>query len=130
MRYSAQTDMMEAIGNNVAPVMSYSANKSLETFKIYPHAPTEGLYSYDQRIESVALFVVSFTGERIREQREREEEGYHWKSCRCAVSEWRCVMEPRMESRGHCAENYIPARSSCVPAVQQRRLVWMCFQQT
>jgi hypothetical protein len=34
--------MMEASGNNVALVMSYSGHKSLESFKIYLHAPTQG----------------------------------------------------------------------------------------
>jgi hypothetical protein len=54
--------MMEASGNNVALVMSYSGHKSLESFKIYLHAPTQGCVATDQRIESVGLFVTSFFG--------------------------------------------------------------------
>jgi len=51
---------MEASGNNVALVMSYSGHKSLESFKIYLHAPTQGCIATDQRIESVGLFLASF----------------------------------------------------------------------
>jgi hypothetical protein len=54
--------MMEASGNNVALVMSYSGHKSLESFKIYLNAPTQGCTATDQRIESVGLFVASFAG--------------------------------------------------------------------
>ena len=54
--------MMEASGNNVALVMSYSGHKSLESFKIYLHAPTQGCTATDQRIESVGLFLASFAG--------------------------------------------------------------------
>lgn len=54
--------MMEASGNNVALVMSYSGHKSLESFKIYLHAPTQGCIATDQRIESVGLFLASFAG--------------------------------------------------------------------
>jgi hypothetical protein len=54
--------MMEASGNNVALVMSYSGHKSLESFKIYLHAPTQGCTATDQRIESVGLFLSSFAG--------------------------------------------------------------------
>lgn len=54
--------MMEASGNNVALVMSYSGHKSLESFKIYLHAPTHGCIAPDQRIESVGLFLTSFAG--------------------------------------------------------------------
>ena len=54
--------MMEASGNNVALVMSYSGHKSLESFKIYLHAPTHGCIATDQRIESVGLFLASFAG--------------------------------------------------------------------
>jgi len=56
------TDMMEASGNNVALVMSYSGHKSLESFKIYLHAPEQGCILTDQRIASVGLFVASFSG--------------------------------------------------------------------
>jgi hypothetical protein len=52
--------MMEASGNNVALVMSYSGHKSLESFKIYLHAPTQGCIATDQRIENVGLFLASF----------------------------------------------------------------------
>jgi hypothetical protein len=54
--------MMEASGNNVALVMSYSGHKSLESFKIYLHAPTQGCIATDQRIESVGQFLASFAG--------------------------------------------------------------------
>jgi len=54
--------MTEASGNNVAPVISYSGQKSVESFKIYLHAPTQGCIVTDQRIESVGLFLASFAG--------------------------------------------------------------------
>jgi hypothetical protein len=54
--------MMEASGNNVALVMSYSGHKSLESFKIYLHAPTQGCIATDQRIESVGQYLASFAG--------------------------------------------------------------------
>ena len=54
--------MMEASGNNVALVMSYSGHKSLQSFKIYLHAPTQGCIATDHRIESVGLFLASFAG--------------------------------------------------------------------
>jgi hypothetical protein len=53
---------MEASGNNVALVMSDSGHKSLESFKIYLHAPTQGCIATDHRIESVGLFLASFAG--------------------------------------------------------------------
>ena len=46
----------------MAPVMSYSGHKSLESFKVYLHAPTQGWIATDQRIESVGLFLASFAG--------------------------------------------------------------------
>ena len=46
----------------MALVMSYSGHKSLESFKIYLHAPTQGCIATDQRIESVGLFLASFAG--------------------------------------------------------------------
>jgi integrase len=61
LRHTFITDMMEASGNNVALVMSYSGHKSLESFKIYLHAPTQGCIATDQRIESVGVFLASFT---------------------------------------------------------------------
>jgi len=54
--------MMEASGNNVALVMSYSGHKSLESFKFYLHAPEQGCILTDHRIASVGLFVASFLG--------------------------------------------------------------------
>ena len=68
---------MEASGNNVALVMSYSGHKSLESFKIYLHAPTQGCVATDQRIESVGLFLASFGGTKgIAETQEKvDEEG-------------------------------------------------------
>jgi integrase len=62
LRHTFITDMMEASGNNVALVMSYSGHKSLESFKIYLHAPTHGCIATDQRVESVGLFLASFAG--------------------------------------------------------------------
>src|SRR5215204_2171438 len=46
LRHTFITDMMAASGNNVALVMSYSGHKSLESFKIYLHAPNTRLHSY------------------------------------------------------------------------------------
>jgi integrase len=60
LRHTFITDMMEASGNNVALVMSYIGHKSLETFKIYLHAPTHGCISSDLRFECVGLFLASF----------------------------------------------------------------------
>lgn len=54
--------LMEASGNNVALVMSYSGHKSLESFNIYLHAPEQGCILTDQRIASVGLFLASFPG--------------------------------------------------------------------
>lgn len=62
LRHTFVTDMMEASGNNVALVMSYSGHKSLESFQIYLHAPEQGCILTDQRIASVGLFLASFTG--------------------------------------------------------------------
>ena len=54
--------MMQASGNNVALVMSYSGHKSLESFQIYLHAHEQGCILTDQRIASVGLFLASFSG--------------------------------------------------------------------
>jgi integrase len=62
LRHTFITDMMEASGNNVALVMSYSGHKSLESFQIYLHAPEQGCILTDQRIASVGLFLASFSG--------------------------------------------------------------------
>lgn len=62
LRHTFVTDMMEASGNNVALVMSYSGHKSLESFNIYLHAPEKGCILTDQRIANVGLFLASFTG--------------------------------------------------------------------
>jgi integrase len=62
LRHTFNTDMMEASGNNVALVMSYSGHKSLESFKIYLHAPTQGYLATDERIESVGVFLATFAG--------------------------------------------------------------------
>lgn len=40
----------------------HSGHKSLESLKIYRHAPTQGCIATDQRIESVGLFLASFAG--------------------------------------------------------------------
>jgi hypothetical protein len=60
--YTFITDTIEASGNNVALIMSYSGHKSLESFKIYLHAPTQGCIAADQCSESVGLFLASFAG--------------------------------------------------------------------
>ncbi|MEK6282509.1 MAG: tyrosine-type recombinase/integrase [Acidobacteriota bacterium] len=62
LRHTFISDMMEASGNNVALVMSYSGHKSLESFNIYLHAPEQGCIFTDQRIASVGLFLASFSG--------------------------------------------------------------------
>jgi hypothetical protein len=53
--------MMEAGGDNVA-LHVLQDHKSLESFKIYLHARTQGCIATDQRIESVGLFLASFGG--------------------------------------------------------------------
>jgi integrase len=62
LRHTFITDMMEASGNNVALVMSYSGHKSLESFSIYLHAPQHGCVLADQRIATVGLILTSFSG--------------------------------------------------------------------
>jgi len=42
--------------------LSYRWYKSLESFKIYLHAPSQSCIAADQRIESVGLFLASFAG--------------------------------------------------------------------
>jgi hypothetical protein len=80
--------MMEASGNNVALVMSYSGHKSLESFKIYLHAPTQGCIATDQRIESVGLFLTSFAGTKgiAGTQGKMDEEGKPLEKPKIAVS--------------------------------------------
>jgi hypothetical protein len=46
----------------VALLVSCNGHKSLESFEIYLHPPTQGCIATDQRIESVGLFLASFAG--------------------------------------------------------------------
>ena len=46
----------------MALLVSCSGHKSLESFEIYLHPPTQGCIATDQRIESVGLFLASFAG--------------------------------------------------------------------
>jgi len=62
LRHTFVTDMMEASGNNVALVMSYSGHKSLESFQDLPTRARTGCILTDQRIASVGLFLASFSG--------------------------------------------------------------------
>lgn len=54
--------MMEATGNDVALVMSYSGHRSLESFKIYLHPTQRGSILANQHIDGVGQLLASFTG--------------------------------------------------------------------
>jgi hypothetical protein len=54
--------MMEATGNDVALVMSYSGHKSIESFKIYLHPTEKGRALANQRMKDVGDFVRTFAG--------------------------------------------------------------------
>jgi hypothetical protein len=48
--------MMEATGNDVALIMSYSGHRSIESFKIYLHATERGRILANQRMSDVGDF--------------------------------------------------------------------------
>ena len=58
-RHTFVTDLMEATGNDVALVMSYSGHKSLESFRIYLHPTREGSILAKQRMGSVGRLLTS-----------------------------------------------------------------------
>ena len=61
-RHTFVTDMMEATGNDVGLVMSYSGHRSMESFKIYLHATRRGSILANQRMNSVGDLLGTFTG--------------------------------------------------------------------
>jgi integrase len=62
LRHTFVTDMMEATGNAVALVMSYSGHKSIESFKIYLHLTQKGRILANQRMNAVGDFLGTFSG--------------------------------------------------------------------
>lgn len=54
--------MMEATGNDVALVMSYSGHKSIESFKIYLHPTQRGRILANQRMKTIGDFLGTFSG--------------------------------------------------------------------
>lgn len=60
--------MMEATGNDVALVMSYSGHKSIESLKIYLHPTEKGRILANQRMIAVGDLLGL-----LREYRERRE---------------------------------------------------------
>ena len=62
LRHTFVTDMMEATGNDVALVMSYSGHKSIESFKIYLHPTQKGRILANQRMNAVGDFLGTFSG--------------------------------------------------------------------
>lgn len=63
-RHTFVTDMMEATGNDVALVMSYSGHRSLESFRTYLHPTREGSILAKQRMGSVGELLGTFAGTR------------------------------------------------------------------
>jgi len=63
-RHTFVTDMMEATGNDVALVMSYSGHRSLESFRTYLHPTREGSILAKQRMSSVGELLGTFAGTR------------------------------------------------------------------
>lgn len=63
LRHTFVTRMMEATGNDVALVMSWSGHKSLESFKIYLHPTETGRILGEQFTSSVADFLRTFAGQ-------------------------------------------------------------------
>lgn len=61
-RHTFVTRMMEATGNDVALVMSYSGHRSMESFKIYLHPTQKGSILANQHIETVGQLVGHFYG--------------------------------------------------------------------
>ena len=62
LRHTFVTDMMEATGNDVALIMSYSGHKSIESFKIYLHPTEKGRILANQRMSAVGDFLGTFSG--------------------------------------------------------------------
>ena len=62
LRHTFVTDMMEATGNDVALVMSYSGHRSIESFKIYLHPTHQGRILANQRMKVVGDFLGTFLG--------------------------------------------------------------------
>lgn len=56
-RHTFVSDLMEATGNDVALVMSYSGHKSLESFRIYLHPTRKGGTLATQRMDSVGKLI-------------------------------------------------------------------------
>ena len=54
--------MMEATGNDVALVMSYSGHRSMESFKIYLHPTQKGSILANQHLQTVGQLLATFTG--------------------------------------------------------------------
>lgn len=63
LRHTFVTRMMEATGNDVALVMSYSGHKSLESFKIYLHPTQQGCILATQEMDRVGEFLGTFHGQ-------------------------------------------------------------------
>src|SRR6185503_9615838 len=60
LRHTFVTDMMEATGNDVALVMSYSGHKSIESFKIYLHSTKRGNILANQHMDTVGQLLALF----------------------------------------------------------------------
>jgi hypothetical protein len=54
--------MMEATGNDVGLVMSYSGHRSIESFKIYLHPTKRGSILAKQHMDTVGHLLASFAG--------------------------------------------------------------------
>lgn len=63
LRHTFVTRMMEATGNDVALVMSYSGHKSLDSFKIYLHPTQQGCILATQEMDRVGEFLGTFHGQ-------------------------------------------------------------------
>lgn len=66
-RHTFVSDLMEATGNDVALVMSYSGHKSLESFRIYLHPTRKGSTLATQRMDSVGKLIEGSTRNREME---------------------------------------------------------------
>jgi integrase len=62
LRHTFVTDTMEATGNDVALIMSYSGHKSIESFKIYLHPTEKGRLLANQRMSAVGDILGTFAG--------------------------------------------------------------------
>jgi len=58
----ARDKVMEATGNDVALVMSYSGHRSMESFKVYLHPTQKGSILANQHIETVGHLLATFAG--------------------------------------------------------------------